>query len=75
MIRYNMRYRGPYEYDKFVLNILQLYNAVNLAEINEFKITNEQEKSIMQLNSLIDDYYNQTNKIIEDLCYKYKSCN
>lgn len=29
MIFYNMRYRGPYEYDKFVLNILQYCNLVN----------------------------------------------
>lgn len=28
MITYNMRYRGPYEYDKFVLNIFQFLNQV-----------------------------------------------
>ena len=28
MINYNMRYRGPYEYDKFILNIFQYSNAV-----------------------------------------------
>ena len=28
MITYNMRYRGPYEYDKFTLNILQYINLV-----------------------------------------------
>ena len=28
MITYNMRYRGPYEYDKFALNILQYNNLV-----------------------------------------------
>lgn len=28
MIIYNMRYRGPYEYDKFALNILQYINLV-----------------------------------------------
>ena len=28
MITYNMRYRGPYEYDKFALNILQYINLV-----------------------------------------------
>lgn len=72
MIQYNARERGPYEYDKFVLNILQLYNAVNLAEINEFKITNEQTKSLKELNSLIDEYYDNIDKIIEELCHKYK---
>ncbi len=29
MIHYNMRYRGAYEYDKFVLNILQYANDAN----------------------------------------------
>lgn len=29
MIYYNMRYRGPYEYDKFTLNILNYVNYVN----------------------------------------------
>ena len=28
MIVYNMRYRGPYEYDKLVLNIFQYHNLV-----------------------------------------------
>ena len=28
MITCNMRYRGPYEYDKFALNILQYINLV-----------------------------------------------
>ena len=26
MILYNIRYRGPFEYDKFILNTLQLCN-------------------------------------------------
>lgn len=29
MILYNMRHRGPLEYDKYVLNILGLHNEVN----------------------------------------------
>ena len=29
MIYYNMRYRGPYEYDKFTLNIFNYINYVN----------------------------------------------
>ena len=28
MIYYNMRYRGPYEYDKFTLNVLNYVNFV-----------------------------------------------
>lgn len=32
MILYNYRYRGPYEYDKFVNNILQFSNEVKRLE-------------------------------------------
>ena len=48
MIYYNMRYRGPYEYDKFTLNILNYVNYVNdyvydmnntSDEYNTFKLT------------------------------------
>lgn len=35
MILYNMRYRGPLEYDKFVLNILQFHNEVNVSLLSE----------------------------------------
>lgn len=28
MIFYNIRRNGPYEYDKFILNIAQIHNAV-----------------------------------------------
>ena len=28
MIVYNMRYRGPYEYDKLVLNVFQYHNLI-----------------------------------------------
>ena len=37
MILYNMRYRGPFEYDKFVLNTFQIANEAKsiLKKINE----------------------------------------
>ena len=38
MILYNIRSRGPYEYDKFVLNFLQMKNEIDLAE-KEYKKT------------------------------------
>lgn len=28
MIRYNLRYRGPYEYDKLLISVLQLANEI-----------------------------------------------
>lgn len=47
MILYNMRYRGPYEYDKFILNTMQFVNETKrlkgqlgdttLAELKEMR--------------------------------------
>ena len=34
MIVYNVRRNGPYEYDKFALNIFQLYNLVRKEKQN-----------------------------------------
>ena len=31
MILYNLRYRGPYEYDKYMLNAMQLANQTRSA--------------------------------------------
>jgi hypothetical protein len=57
MILYNIRYRGPYEYDKFILNILQLNNEVNLA-INEINndTMNGLNLNIQKLNKIIEYY-------------------
>lgn len=57
MILYNIRYRGPYEYDKFILNILQLNNEVNLA-INEINndTMNDLNLNIQKLNKIIEYY-------------------
>ena len=56
MIRYNYRYRGPYEYDKFILNTLQLYNEVDRLED---KLTTgsygELQDSLKELDSVIDE--------------------
>ena len=44
MIRYNLRYRGPFEYDKLIISILQLANEIKYstrqAESNEYNILN-----------------------------------
>lgn len=34
MIFYNIRKNGPYEYDKFILNIGQIYNAVTKLQLS-----------------------------------------
>ena len=60
MILYNMRYRGPFEYDKFVLNIFQIHNEVKML-VRKF---NENEEG----NLL--DIYKDINQIYESLTDK-----
>ena len=50
MIHYNMRYRGPYEYEKFVLNILQFTN-----EVTDFITDTESIESYKTLKSIQND--------------------
>ena len=56
MINYNMRYRGPYEYDKFILNVFQYSNAIYDFE-NEL-ISNGAYTTINNLNNDVDIIYN-----------------
>ena len=54
MILYNMRYRGAFEYDKFVLNIFQISNeAKSLTK----KFNSNEMSSIKELCALINDKY------------------
>lgn len=55
-----MRYRGPFEYDKFVLNIFQIHNEVKML-VRKF---NENEEG----NLL--DIYKDINQIYESLTDK-----
>lgn len=52
MIKYNMRYRGPYEYDKYALNILQFHNEVN--RISD-KLTKDSNSSLKKLTQQLDE--------------------
>lgn len=52
MIKYNMRYRGPYEYDKYALNILQFHNEVN--RISD-KLTRDSNSSLKKLTQQLDE--------------------
>lgn len=70
MINYNMRYRGPYEYDKFVLNVFQYSNAIydfenDLTENSTFTTINE-------IRSTVDGIYNHIvkEKGLSDRIYK-----
>lgn len=54
MIVYNMRYRGPLEYDKFVLNTLQFHNEVNGVLIKEFE-ESDNSKSFKSIQATLDN--------------------
>ncbi len=55
MILYNIRYRGPYEYDKFILNTFQLYNETRRIEkkLDQTVLTEIKQKAKM-LNDQLD---------------------
>lgn len=55
MIVYNMRYRGPLEYDKFVLNAFQFHNEVDAVLINEFE-NSSNTKSFNQLSEQLNEF-------------------
>lgn len=57
MILYNMRNRGPYEYDKFTLNILQIYNAVTLSEMYELDENNSSKEALVAMQNNINNIY------------------
>ena len=57
MILYNMRNRGPYEYDKFTLNILQISNAVTLSELEELTANNRNKNTLLKIQQEINDVY------------------
>ena len=70
MINYNMRYRGPYEYDKFILNIFQYSNA-----IYDFENDLSENSTFYTINSMretVDDIFNQVTKEkgLSDKIYK-----
>jgi hypothetical protein len=60
MIKYNLRYRGPFEYDKLVLTVLQLSNETKRLrkelEDGELNIISKQNQRLNDLfNSLTDE--------------------
>jgi hypothetical protein len=53
-----MRYRGPIEYDKFVLNCLQFHNEINelvQRELNGSTVTN-----LLAMQKQVNDMYYKT---------------
>lgn len=68
MILYNYRYRGPYEYDKFVNNTLQFFNEVKLLENKLLKKEYSQlQERFEELNSLIDNLTGENCRLQQQL--------
>lgn len=70
MINYNIRYRGPYEYDKFILNVFQYSNAIydfenDLTENSTFTTINEIKETV---NSIYNHIIKE--KGLSDSIYK-----
>lgn len=55
MIKYNLRYRGSFEYDKLILNILQFSNEVKLLK-NNLNATGKD--SLDEYYAAVDNIYN-----------------
>ena len=81
MIYYNMRYRGPYEYDKFTLNILNYVNYVNdyIADMEDYTYdieditlgdVNIETVTLLELFTLVDSAFDRCMKNSEQL-YRY----
>lgn len=73
MIVYNMRYRGPLEYDKFVLNTFQFHNEVNGVIVKEFENSNNVKsfKAIQEnLNNLTANYIGRELDLDKELSEK-----
>ena len=67
MIKYNLRYRGPFEYDKLILNILQFSNEVKLLK-NNLNATGKD--SLDEYYADVDNIYNvlvSENNIMSEL--------
>lgn len=61
MIIYNIRKNGPYEYDKFVLNIGQIHNLVY--DVKTKYDSDEIHKTLKSLNDIINKITNHDSYI------------
>lgn len=62
IIPYQYRYRGPYEYDKYILNTFQLSNAVG---ITKQQINNEAKKDLLaEAQAGLDDATARSQEIL-----------
>lgn len=64
MILYNIRKRGPYEYDKFILNTFQLINEVKRMERN---IEENDTSELMQQAKVLDTLFESDTQVESQL--------
>ena len=69
MIYYNMRYRGPYEYDKFTLNILNYINFVN-DYVYDMNNTSKDYKTFKETQEEVDKQFETVMKNMETVYTK-----
>lgn len=70
MILYNYRYRGPYEYDKFILNTLQLVNEMDLLEKKFFMGDyGTMQQELNDLNEIINTLTGENCKLQQQLLF------
>lgn len=70
VILYNYRYRGPYEYDKFIYNTLQLSNEIDILEgkVNQGGYK-ELSKDIAYLTKELENLTGENSKLQKLLLY------
>ena len=65
MIQYNMRYRGPYEYEKFILNVYQFHNE--MLDI-ENSISDKNSENFSSAANKLNEVSEQIKTLSDKLC-------
>lgn len=63
MILYNVRKNGPYEYDKFILNIYQIINDVRNKQVETKKSLADNQEKINNIDTAYTKIQEDLNKI------------
>ena len=64
MILYNFKYRGPYEYEKFVLNIFQFLNEMTDLQA---ELSSDMEMNLTDIKELLEEKL----EALENLSFEY----
>ena len=77
MIMYNNRYRGPYEYDKFMFNILSLHNVLESLETVEIRGTVAEITTLKTISEEVNKVFEKIRNVNEEafiLAIKEREC-